>query len=62
TPSRHFHRVLNTVVSCAFQDEYLRMPTHDTETSAYITDNAKFSPFFDDAHGALDGMQIGTSP
>ena len=38
------------------------MPTRDTETSAYITDNAKFSPFFDDARGPLDGTQIGTSP
>lgn len=38
------------------------MPTRDTETSPYITDNSKFFPFFDGARGALDSTQIGTSP
>ncbi|KAJ7129932.1 hypothetical protein C8R46DRAFT_838483, partial [Mycena filopes] len=59
---RHFHRVLTAIVSPAFRETYLRMPNRDTQTSTNITGNPKFSPFFDDARGALDGTQIGTSP
>jgi hypothetical protein len=62
TMSSHFHRVLNAIFSPAFRDSYLRMPTRDTQPSPHITDNLKFSPFFDDARGALDGTHIGTFP
>jgi hypothetical protein len=58
----HFHRVLEAIVSPEFRDHYLRLPDRSTETSPYIVNSPKFSPFFNDARGALDGTQIGTCP
>ena len=36
----------------------LLLPTTDTPPSSQIADNPKYSPYFDDCIGALDGTHI----
>lgn len=37
-----------------FYGRYVQLPDGDAPVSAYISDNQKLSPFFDNAEGALD--------
>jgi hypothetical protein len=55
---RYFHAVLNAIVNPAFYNSFVRLPTANTPPSPTITNNPKFSPFFDNAVGCLDGSHI----
>lgn len=56
TVSRCFHQVLKALL--IVHQHYVQQPNEDTFFADQIADNAKFSPFFDDCVGALDGTHI----
>lgn len=53
--SRHFHRVLNAIIS--LEDQYIIQPSGDT-VQREIQTNRRFYPFFKDCIGALDGTHV----
>jgi hypothetical protein len=57
---RYFCRVLHT--SLPFYSTYVRLPDEGYSLPTEISDNAKFSPFFNDAVGAIDGTHINCAP
>lgn len=55
TISTHFHEVLDIIVNAVYKCEV--RPARD-EIPAAIANNLKFTPFFDQCRGALDGTHI----
>ncbi|GJT63012.1 putative nuclease HARBI1 [Tanacetum coccineum] len=53
--SRHFHRVLNAIIS--LEDQYIKQPTGDI-VQKEIQDKPRFYPFFKDCIGAIDGTHV----
>jgi DDE superfamily endonuclease len=51
------HKAVNEVADyiLSIQDEFIRPPLHTDEPRPEIAGNPKFSPFFDDVDGAVDG-------
>ena len=59
---RCFNSILVAVTSPGFYNTYVQLPTEDTPLQTYISNNPKFFPFFEGAHGALDGNHILAHP
>ncbi|KAL3521071.1 hypothetical protein ACH5RR_019220 [Cinchona calisaya] len=55
TISRHFHRVLRAVIT--LEDQFLRQPTGE-QIPPEILDSDRFSPYFKDWVGAIDGTHV----
>ncbi|KAI3771568.1 hypothetical protein L6452_02733 [Arctium lappa] len=55
TTSRHFHRVLNAIIS--LEDQYLIQPNGD-RVPKEIQEQRRFYPFFKDCIGAIDGTHV----
>ena len=53
--SRHFHRVLNAIIS--LEEQYIKQPTGDI-VQKEIQDKPRFYPFFKDCIGAIDGTHV----
>src|ERR1700722_10685278 len=51
-----FHEVLDAILQ--LYTSVVTLPTIDTPPSSRITDNPKYTPYFDDCIGALDGTHI----
>ena len=56
TVSRCFHEVLNALMIVHLH--YIQQPDKDERLADKIKNNPKFTPFFDDCLGALDGTHI----
>jgi hypothetical protein len=52
----------NLVVTPPFYSTYVHLPDKGYSLPTEISDNAKFSSFFDDAMGAIDGTHINCAP
>jgi hypothetical protein len=59
---RYFRRILHILTSPPFYSTYVHLPDEGYSLPTEISDNAKFSPFFDDAVGAIDGTHINCAP
>lgn len=57
-----FHRVLHTVLSKSFYQQYVQLPRANAPLSDFIEKNPRFYPFFKDCIGAIDGTHIRVSP
>ena len=55
TVSCIFHHIISLIIK--FAPTYIKAPTTGA-THPVILDNPKFSPFFDDCLGALDGVHV----
>jgi hypothetical protein len=53
--------MLNIFSSKPFYTDFVRQPRTSDPPSPYISNNSKFTPFFDDAVGALDGSHFDSS-
>lgn len=51
-------KVLSSINSAPFYCTWIKQPTSENPTDVRIVENPKFTPFFDDCVGALDGTQI----
>ncbi|KAL5728327.1 hypothetical protein ACHQM5_001425 [Ranunculus cassubicifolius] len=59
TISRYFHTVLKAVLS--LQNDLMKQPTSDDLTPPKIQNNRRFSPWFKNCVGAIDGTHIRVS-
>jgi hypothetical protein len=59
---RHFNRVLGIVTNATFHRSQMKLPTAACPTPLAILSNPKLSPFFDAAHGAVDGSLVAALP
>jgi len=59
---RYFKHILQIFSSPPFYTAYVALPTDSMPSSPVIASNPKFSPFFDDALGAIDGTHIACTP
>ena len=56
--SRCIHRLLDSLTSSEIYHAYVRLPSHETPISAKIHNSSRFSQYFGDCIGALDGTHI----
>ncbi|ADV21075.1 hypothetical protein I305_00877 [Cryptococcus gattii E566] len=54
----HSHDTIQRINSAPFYCTWIKQPTSENPTDVRIVENPKFTPFFDDCVGALDGTQI----
>jgi hypothetical protein len=50
-----FHRICIALSSLPFYNRYVQLPDRDVPIAPEITSNLKFSFFFDNVIGAIDG-------
>ncbi|TXG70067.1 hypothetical protein EZV62_005002 [Acer yangbiense] len=55
TISRHFHRVLRSIIS--LEDQFLQQPT-GSNVSLEVRSSNRFYPYFKDCVGAIDGTHV----
>jgi hypothetical protein len=58
--ARCFHRILPVLAGAkgSFYHQYVQFPSASDDPSIFISSNPKFSPYFKDAIGAIDGTHI----
>jgi hypothetical protein len=59
---RCFCKILRAVSSGPFYTKYVRLPRADDPVSPYISSQKRFTPWFDNAIGAMDGTHINCCP
>jgi hypothetical protein len=59
---RYFRAVLDVTSSGPFYTKYVQLPEDSSPVPDYIAANPKFSPFFNNALGAIDGTHINCCP
>ena len=60
--SRYFRKILQAVSSGPFYAKYVRLPGVDDSISSYISGQKRFTPWFNNAIGAMDGTHINSCP
>jgi len=59
---RYFRKILAAVSSGPFYAKYVRLPGIDDPVSLYISGQKWFTPWFNNAIGAMDGTHINSCP
>ncbi len=60
--SRYFRKILQAVSSGLFYAKYVRLPGVDDSISSYISGQKWFTPWFNNAIGAMNGTHINSCP